>query len=144
MDVSFIHYNKLYFDENYRFTIEFKDKDVVGQIMFSKSKDYYINNMTCYIIHEITTNKHVLELSKLADEINRNKQYPILNFVWAHYNDYRLFTNYQFPLLRTNLWTDHSKSEIYTDTCSYYDTTEKKLKSLICIMKYLQAVLSIK
>ena len=85
--------------------------------------------MTCYIIHEITTNKHVLELSKLANEINRNKQYPIPNFIWVHYNGYRLFTNYRFPLLRTNLLAYHSKSEIYTDTYSYYDTTEKKLKS---------------
>ena len=116
MDVTFIHHSKLYFDEDYRFTIEFKDKDVVGQIMFSKSKDYYINNMTCYIIHEITTNKHVLELSKLANEINRNKQYPIPDFVWVHCNDYRLFNNYKFPLLRTRLVADHSKSEIYTDT----------------------------
>ena len=73
MDVSFVHYSKLYFDGNYRFTIEFKDKDVVGQIIFSKSKDYYINNMTCYIIHEITTNKDVLELSKLANKLNRLK-----------------------------------------------------------------------
>ena len=38
MDVRFVHYNKLYFGENYRFTIEFKDKDNAGQIMFSKSK----------------------------------------------------------------------------------------------------------
>ena len=125
MDVSFIHYNKLYFDENYRFTIEFKDKDIVGQIMFSKSKDYYIINMTCYIIHEITTNMHVLELSKLASEINRNKQYSIPDFVWVHYDDRRLLNNYQFPLLRTRLAADHSKSEIYTDTYSYYGTTKK-------------------
>ena len=129
MDVSFVHYSKLYFDENYRFTIEFKDKHVVGQIIFGKSKDYYINNMTCYIIHEITTNKHVLELSKLANEIDRLKQYPIPNFVWVHYNDIRLFNHYQFPLLRTKLWVDHSISEIYTNTYSYYDTTEKKFKS---------------
>ena len=93
MDLSFMHYNKLYFDENYRFTIKFKDKDVVGQIMFNRPKDYYMNNMTCYITHDITTNKHVLEPSKLANEVNRLKQYPIPNFVWVHYNDNRLFTH---------------------------------------------------
>ena len=129
MDVSFVYYNKLCFDEYYRFTIDFKDQDVVGQIIFSKSNDYYINNITCYIIHKITTNRHVLELSKLANEINRLKQYRIPNFVWIHYNDIRLFNHYQFPLLKTKLWADHSISEIYTNTYSYYDATEKKLKS---------------
>ena len=87
MDVSFIHYDKLYFAENNRFTITFKSNNVIGQFMLNKSKDYYINNIKCYIIHEITTNKHVLELSKLANEINRLKQYPISDFVWVHYND---------------------------------------------------------
>ena len=102
--------------------------------------------MTCYIIHETTTNKHVLELSKLANEISRNKQYSIPDFVWVHYDDCRLFNNYLFPLLRTRLVADHSKSEIYSDTNSYYDTTKKKkdLKCIIFIMKYLRAVFNIK
>ena len=51
MEVDFIHFSKLYFDEDKRFILSFKDEEEERKIFFSKKKKYYITNMICYIEH---------------------------------------------------------------------------------------------
>ena len=51
MDLIFIYYNDLKFQDNKIFTIEFSDGDRLDGVLFKK-KDYYLVSMSCFI--EIT------------------------------------------------------------------------------------------
>ena len=49
MEPTFIYYNKLTFDDEKKFLIDFSDEDSLEGVVFKKNKDYYITSMTCYV-----------------------------------------------------------------------------------------------
>ena len=49
MELVLIYYNNLSFDQNKRFTLEFSNGDLPGDVIFKKNKDYYITSMSCYV-----------------------------------------------------------------------------------------------
>ena len=59
MDPIFIYYNNLQFQDNKSFSIDFSDEDRLQEVLFKKSKDYYLTSMLCFI--EITNDHSELE-----------------------------------------------------------------------------------
>ena len=66
MDLIFIYYNDLKFQDNKIFTIEFSNVDRLDGVLFKKKKDCYLVSMSCFI--EITN-----DLSKLTHYNNISK-----------------------------------------------------------------------
>ena len=52
MDLVFIYYNNLEFQDNKIFSINFNDGDRLQGILLKKNRDYYLTSMSCFI--EIT------------------------------------------------------------------------------------------
>ena len=60
MDLVFIYYNNLEFQDNKIFSINFNDGgDRLQGILFKKNRDYYLTSMSCFI--EITNDLSELE-----------------------------------------------------------------------------------
>ena len=82
MDPIFIYNNKLIFDENQSFILNFSNGDVLKGVNFSKENDYYIMSMPCFIeasndIEIIFDNKtYQSEINK----ISRSKAVNLYNF----------------------------------------------------------------
>ena len=85
MDLIFIYYNDLKFQDNKIFTIEFSNVDRLDGVLFKKKKDCYLVSMSCFI--EITN-----DLSKLT-----------------HYNDIKKISNLLNSILKNGV--NHSYEE---------------------------------
>ena len=83
MEVVYIHFSKLYFNDDKKFTLSFKDEEEVKKIFFSKKKKYYITNMTCFIEHDISINKKVRELSEIGRKLLKKPSYELPRAPWV-------------------------------------------------------------
>ena len=121
MEPVYIHFNKLLFDEEKKFTLRFSDEEEIKKISFTKNKDYFITNMTCFIVHTVSENKKVIELSNICRELLKQN-------LFKHFPDYAWLdiTNWLTFLRRWSVKRDTSKSYIYTKEYTFYDTVEKK------------------
>ena len=45
----FIYFNKLKFDKDKKFTLEFSNDDGITEVLSKQSKDYFIISMDCFI-----------------------------------------------------------------------------------------------
>ena len=77
MDLVFIFYNNLKFEDNKKFTIEFSNDDRLQGVMFLKNNDYYLTSMSCYIqltndLTELTHYDDVKKISDLSNDILKN------------------------------------------------------------------------
>ena len=49
MDPIFTYYNNLKFADKKKFAIEFRDEDSLLGVMFTKDRDFYLTNISCFI-----------------------------------------------------------------------------------------------
>ena len=77
MEVEYIHFDKLCFDDEKKFMLSFKDEEEVRKIFFRKKKKYCITNMICYIEHDISVNKQVQKLSDISRKLVKNPSYDL-------------------------------------------------------------------
>ena len=66
MEPVYIHFSKVFFDTEKKFTLKFSDEEEIKKKFFSKNKDYFITNMTCFVVHTVSENKKVIELSSIC------------------------------------------------------------------------------
>ena len=72
MESTFIHHNILTFDDEKKFSINFRDDDLLEGVVFKKYKDYYITSMTCYVdlTVDITKLPNYAKIKQMSDPTN--------------------------------------------------------------------------
>ena len=80
--------------------------------------------MICYIEHDISVNKQVHKLSDIGRILVKNLSYDLPKDCWVDFKDWRTLPK------RWKLERDTSKSHLYTETYSFYDTVEKTTKTV--------------
>ena len=74
MELIFIYFNKLKFERDKKFTLEFSKDDKITEVLFKQSKDYFIISMDCFIklsndVKSSTQYKKIKEISDIANNI---------------------------------------------------------------------------
>ena len=80
--------------------------------------------MICYIEHDISVNKQVQRLSHIGRKLVKNPSYDLPKDCWVDFKDWRTLPK------RRKLERDTSKSHLYTEMYSFYDTVEKTTKTV--------------
>ena len=72
MESTFIHHNILTFDDEKKFSINFRDEDLLEGVVFKKYKDYYITSLTCYVdlSVDITKLPNYAKIKQMSDPAN--------------------------------------------------------------------------
>ena len=77
MDLIFIYYNDLKFQDNKIFIIKFSNGNRLDRVLFKKKKDYYLVSMSCFIeitndLSELTHYSNIKKISDLSNSISKN------------------------------------------------------------------------
>ena len=77
MDLIFIYYNDLKFQDNKIFIIKFSNGNRLDGVLFKKKKDYYLVSMSCFIeitndLSELTHYSNIKKISDLSNSISKN------------------------------------------------------------------------
>ena len=77
MDLIFIYYNDLKFQDNKIFMIKFSNGNRLDGVLFKKKKDYYLVSMSCFIeitndLSELTHYSNIKKISDLSNSISKN------------------------------------------------------------------------
>ena len=75
MDPIFLYFDKLTFDKDKNFTLEFSNDDNITEVLLKQSKDYSVINIDCFIelssdIKSSTLYKESKEVSDKANNIS--------------------------------------------------------------------------
>ena len=128
MKPTFIYYNKLTFDDEKKFLIDFSDEDSLEGVVFKKNKDYYITSMTCYVdltvdIMKLLNYLKIKQTPDLATAILRGS----IDFGYGKKELVLGKTSRSNVIFRS----DKLRRDQYFEDVEFFDTENKKARKLI-------------
>ena len=128
MEPTFIYYNKLTFDDEKKFLIDFSDEDSLEGVVFKKNKDYYITSMTCHVdltvdIMKLLNYLKIKQTPDLATAILRGS----IDFGYGKKERVLGKTSRSNVIFRS----DKLRRDQYFEDVEFFDTENKKARKRI-------------